>query len=188
MHLLNRIALLAFLPLLPLEAATLQEEELAFAREMAGKHGFEQSWVEQQLEAAEHREQIIAAITRPAEAMPWHRYRKIFMTEERIAGGLEFLEKHHDLLIRAEAEYGVPPEIVTAIIGVETKYGKITGSHRVIDALKTLGFGYPKRGEFFRRQLEEFLRQLDEMQAVDAEPGQGAPVQDWSQCFARLPR
>jgi hypothetical protein len=55
MHLLNRIALLAFLPLLPLEAATLQEEELAFAREMAGKHGFEQSWVEQQLEAAEHR-------------------------------------------------------------------------------------------------------------------------------------
>ena len=170
MHLLNRIALLAFLPLLPLEAATLQEEELAFAREMAGKHGFEQSWVEQQLEAAEHREQIIAAITRPAEAMPWHRYRKIFMTEERIAGGLEFLEKHHDLLIRAEAEYGVPPEIVTAIIGVETKYGKITGSHRVIDALKTLGFGYPKRGEFFRRQLEEFLLMMREEQMDPQQP------------------
>ena len=170
MHLLNRIVLLTLLPLLPVEAATLQEEELAFAKAMAGKHGFEQAWVEQQLEAAEHKEQIIAAITRPAEAMPWHRYRKIFMTEERIAGGLEFLEKHHDLLKRAEAEYGVPPEIVTAIIGVETKYGKITGSHRVIDALKTLGFGYPNRGEFIRKQLEEFLLMMREEQMDPQQP------------------
>ncbi|MDX1344663.1 MAG: lytic murein transglycosylase, partial [Sedimenticolaceae bacterium] len=157
MVLFKRIALLLLLALLPLNVSALTEEERAFSEEMARKHGFEQAWVEQQLEAAEHKEEIIAAITRPAEAMPWHRYRKIFMTEERIAAGLEFLEQHHDLLKRAEAEYGVSPEIVTAIIGVETKYGRITGSHRVIDALKTLGFGYPKRGEFFRRQLEEFL-------------------------------
>jgi membrane-bound lytic murein transglycosylase B len=171
MHLLNRIALLAFLPLLPLEAvATLQEEERAFAEEMANRHGFEQAWVEQQLEAAEHKEEIIAAITRPAEAMPWYRYRKIFMTEERIDGGVEFLEKHHDLLKQAESKYGVPAEIVTAIIGVETKYGKITGSHRVIDALKTLGFGYPKRGEFFRRQLEEFLLMMREEQMDPQQP------------------
>jgi membrane-bound lytic murein transglycosylase B len=171
MHLLNRIALLAFLPLLPLEAvATLQEEERAFAEEIANRHGFEQAWVEQQLEAAEHKEEIIAAITRPAEAMPWYRYRKIFMTEERIDGGVEFLEKHHDLLKQAESKYGVPAEIVTAIIGVETKYGKITGSHRVIDALKTLGFGYPKRGEFFRRQLEEFLLMMREEQMDPQQP------------------
>jgi len=171
MHLLNRIALLAFLPLLPLEAiANLQEEERAFAEEMANRHGFEQAWVEQQLEAAEHKEEIIAAITRPAEAMPWYRYRKIFMTEERIDGGVEFLEKHHDLLKQAESEYGVPAEIVTAIIGVETKYGKITGSHRVIDALKTLGFGYPKRGDFFRKQLEEFLLMMREEQMDPQQP------------------
>ena len=170
MHSLRRLTLLVLLPFLPLEAAALTDEEKAFAAEMAGKHGFEKSWVGQQLESAEHKEEIIAAITRPAEAMPWHRYRRIFMTEERIAGGVEFLQQHHDLLKKAEAEYGVSPEIVTAIIGVETKYGKVTGNHRVIDALKTLGFGYPKRGEFFRKQLEEFLLMMREEEMDPQQP------------------
>jgi membrane-bound lytic murein transglycosylase B len=170
MHCITRIALPALLMLLPIKAMALSGEERAFAAQMASKHGFEQAWVEQQLESAEHKEQIIAAITRPAEAMPWYKYRKIFMTEQRIAGGVEFLEKHLELLKQAEAKYGVAPEIVTAIIGVETRYGEVTGSHRVIDALKTLGFGYPKRGEFFRKQLEEFLLMMREEKMDPQQP------------------
>jgi membrane-bound lytic murein transglycosylase B len=170
MRALFRLALAAALLHFPLSATALSGAEKEFAAQMAEQHGFDRAWVEQQLDAARHQQDIIDAITRPAEAMPWHRYRKIFMTDERIDGGVEFLRTHRELLERAEAEYGVAPEIVTAIIGVETKYGQVTGKHRVIDALKTLGFGYPKRADFFRKQLEEFLLMMREEEMDPQQP------------------
>lgn len=130
----------------------------AFAADMHSRHGIAPEQIEALLlNDAEYRQEIIDAITRPAEAMPWHRYRNIFMTEERIAKGVSFKQAHAETLQRAEAEFGVEPAIITAIIGVETFYGRYRGRHRVIDALRTLGFSYPPRQDFFRRELEAFL-------------------------------
>ena len=102
--------------------------------------------------------QIIEAISRPAERVrPWHEYRKIFLTEERINAGAEFWRTHRERIEKVAADTGVPPEIFVGIIGVETFYGRITGRYRVLDALATLAFEYPPRSAFFSRELEQFL-------------------------------
>ena len=130
----------------------------AFVEKMVAEHGMEKAWVENLLNRADRKQSIIDAMTRPAEkSMPWHRYRKIFMTEDRIEQGVEFVRQHQALLAQVEAQFGVPPHIVAGIIGVETKYGRIMGTYRVVDALVTLGFHYPPRADFFRKELEELL-------------------------------
>ena len=128
-----------------------------FAAEMAEKHGFDDAALTALMAQARFRQSIIDAMTRPAESKPWHKYRPIFLTRERADGGVAFWQANQATLARAEREYGVPPQIIVAIIGVETKYGRITGSYPVLDALSTLAFGYPKRSRFFRRELEHFL-------------------------------
>jgi len=138
-------------------AAAATDPEKAFIADLVSRHGFDPAWVERTLDGARHDERIIAAITRPAEAMPWHRYRSIFLTDDRIDGGVEYWRRHAATLLAAEDAFGVPPHVITAIIGVETLYGTHTGKYRVADALKTLGFGYPPRAEFFRKELEQFL-------------------------------
>lgn len=155
-------SLLASLALLLTSTAVGMMTEAEFAEEMAAKHGLDADFILSNLQRAQHQDSIIAAMTRPAEAMPWHRYRTIFLTDTRTQGGVAFYQAHKDLLQRAEREYGVDPYVITAIIGVETNYGANTGSHRVIDALKTLGFGYPPRAEFFRTQLGEFFLMAQE--------------------------
>lgn len=100
---------------------------------------------------------IIKALNRPAERLPWHRYRKIFLTDSRTAGGVEFWGTRQALLEQAQAQYGVPPRIVTAILGVETRYGEVLGRHRVIDSLSTIGGSDHRRNDFFRSELREFL-------------------------------
>jgi len=137
--------------------AALDAEQRAFVDEMVRKHGYDRAEVTGLLEDAQFQDGIITLITRPAEAKPWYEYRAIMVTPERIEQGVEFWQRNADTLRRAEAELGVPPEIVTAILGVETRYGRNTGRHRVLDALFTLGFGYPKRASFFRKELEQFL-------------------------------
>jgi len=128
-----------------------------FIQEMTAKHGFDRQQLRQLMSQANYRQSIIDAITRPAEAKPWRDYRPIFVTADRAAEGVVYWQANQGLLDRADQEYGVPPEIVTAIIGVETRYGRHAGSYPVIDALSTLAFAYPKRAKFFRRELEEFL-------------------------------
>ena len=137
--------------------AALDAEQRAFVDEMVRKHGYDLGELTRLLEDAQFQDGIITLITRPAEAKPWYEYRAIMVTPERIEQGVEFWQRNADTLRRAEAELGVPPEIVTAILGVETRYGRNTGRHRVLDALFTLGFGYPKRASFFRKELEQFL-------------------------------
>src|SRR3990167_2440160 len=108
--------------------------------------------------SAEHKQSIIDSISKPAEyTMTLARYRKIFITEDRINKGVAFYNTHNSVLKRAEKQYGIPAEMIVAIIGVETKYGENKGTFRVVDALSTLGFDYPPRATFFRQQLREFM-------------------------------
>ena len=128
-----------------------------FVEEMSGKHGFDRQALSRLLNQAEFRQSIIDAMNRPAEAKPWSDYRPIFVTEDRAGQGVEFWRANESLLNAVEKKYGVPPEIIVAIIGVETRYGRHTGKYPVLDALITLAFGYPKRSKFFRQELEHFL-------------------------------
>jgi membrane-bound lytic murein transglycosylase B len=107
------------------------------------------SWLGQ----ARYQQSIINAITRPAEGKPWKDYRPIFLTDTRISQGRSFYAEHRSEIERVSAATGVPGEIIVAIMGVETSYGRITGTYRVLDALYTLGFYYPRREEFFRAEL-----------------------------------
>ena len=128
-----------------------------FIDEMVRKHGFDRQQLESLFKEVDFRKDIIETISRPAEGKPWHQYRPIFLQRARIEGGAEFWERNADALQRAEAEYGVPPQIIVAIIGVETRYGSHKGKHRIIDALATLAFEYPPRAKFFRSELEHYL-------------------------------
>ena len=129
----------------------------AFVAEMADKHGFAPAELSALMADARYRQGIIDAMNRPYEAKPWRDYQPIFVTPERVQGGVAFWRDNAALLARVEAAYGVPPEIIVAIIGVETNYGRNLGDHRVIDALSTLGFSFPRRADFFRGELEAFL-------------------------------
>ena len=133
-----------------------------FMREVETRHGLDRAWLREIFRDARRQQSVLDAFSRPAEAKPWHAYREIFITRARVRRGIEFARKHRDLLERVRARFGVPPEIVAAIIGVETFYGQYTGGFRVIDALSTLAFFAPRRSDFFRRELEEFLLMLDE--------------------------
>ncbi|HLS98652.1 MAG: lytic murein transglycosylase B [Porticoccaceae bacterium] len=125
---------------------------------MVADHDFDREALLDLFAKVEKKQSIIDAMERPAERVkPWHEYRKIFIQEQRISQGVEFWRHNADDLARAQREYGVDPAIIVAIIGVETSYGRITGSYRVMDALATLAFDYPKRSPFFTKELENFL-------------------------------
>lgn len=110
------------------------------------------------LAQAQYQQKIIDAMTRPAEAVrPWRDYRPIFMTPARIDGGRAFYAANRDALDRIAADTGVPAEYIVAIIGVETSYGRITGNYRVLDALYTLAFSFPKRAPFFAGELAQLF-------------------------------
>jgi membrane-bound lytic murein transglycosylase B len=133
-------------------------EVQSFVDEVATKNHLDRAWVEQIVAAAESKPAIVDAMKKPAEhVLQWHEYRKIFITEERIRQGREFMSEHARLLAETSARTGVPGEIIAAIVGVETAYGRKTGRYRVLDALATLAFDYPPRAAFFRGELEQFL-------------------------------
>ncbi len=148
----------------------LQRDDVrAFVGRLSEQHGMDPASVERTLAAARVQPSILEAISRPAEKVkPWHEYRKIFLTEERIAAGAKFWREHAELLQRVYRETGVSPSVIAGIIGVETYYGRITGRHRVLDALATLAFEYPRRSSFFTRELEEFFLMTRE-QSLDPE-------------------
>ncbi|MFP5383294.1 MAG: lytic murein transglycosylase B [Gammaproteobacteria bacterium] len=146
---------------LPATAADYRDhEELhALATELAREDGMDPAAVVALLGNAQRKQAILDAIARPAErTLDWAEYRPQFVEPRRIAQGVEFMRRHADTLALAEREHGVPAEIIAAIIGVETRYGRNKGNWRVIDALATLAFDYPPRAPFFRQQLKEFVR------------------------------
>ncbi|MGB1907968.1 MAG: lytic murein transglycosylase B [Spongiibacter sp.] len=144
------------------------EKSREFVDKMVEKHSFDRKWVEDILAQAERKQSILDAMSRPAESvMTWARYRNIFIQDVRITQGVQFWQEHAETLARAEEKYGVPAEMIVGIIGVETRFGRNMGSYRVVDALATLGFDYPRRSAFFLGQLEEYLLMVRE-QSFDA--------------------
>ncbi len=139
------------------EDFTSRPELRQFIQEVAAKYDFDSKTLDSLFAQAQPQPAIITSISSPAEAKPWYQYRPIFVNRARIEGGVAFWQEHKEVLKQAEQVYGVPPEIIVAIIGVETRYGKNTGSFRVLDALTTLAFDYPARGAFFRGELEQYL-------------------------------
>jgi membrane-bound lytic murein transglycosylase B len=130
----------------------------AFAADVAAETHLDRRQIERWLAAARFQPKIVAAMDRPLLEPPkWFQYAPPFLTTERIEGGVRFWRENAKALERAQQQYGVPPEIIVAIIGVETYYGRVTGSYRVLDALATLAFDYPRRAQFFRGELKEYL-------------------------------
>jgi membrane-bound lytic murein transglycosylase B len=135
-----------------------QPEVRSFIDTMVEKHDFDREQLRDALGDAEVKQSILDAIARPAEkTKSWAEYREIFLTPERIKAGAEFWAENEDALRQVSESTGVPMEMLVGIIGVETYFGRITGSFRVLDALSTLAFSYPPRSKFFRRELEEYL-------------------------------
>jgi membrane-bound lytic murein transglycosylase B len=139
------------------------EAEIAAARNelvarMVSEHKFDRAELVQLLEGATIVQSVLDAISRPAErVVPWHEYRNIFLNEARIAAGVKFWEERGEAVQRASAKYEVAPEMIVAIIGVETLYGQRMGNYSVLDSLATLAFAYPPRARFFAGELEQFL-------------------------------
>ncbi len=133
-----------------------------FIEQMVQEHQFDAQEVRDVLAQAERKESILKAIARPAErSKAWYEYRNIFIKDSRINAGKKFLQEYKETFDAVEAKYGVPREVIAAIIGVETFYGRNTGSYRVIDALATLAFDYPKRSLFYRELKNYFVMTRD---------------------------
>jgi membrane-bound lytic murein transglycosylase B len=130
-----------------------------FVAEMAKKHGFNRRELTRVLAQAQYQPSIVRAMDQPPESTlgSWQAYRAIFIKPERIEAGAQFWGKNAETLKRAAAEFGVPEDVIVGIIGVETTFGRNIGTYRVIDALATLAFDYPKRGTYFRGELEHYL-------------------------------
>ncbi|WP_434985387.1 lytic murein transglycosylase B [Vreelandella zhaodongensis] len=132
--------------------------------------GIPEEWLTDAVNQAVFSQSVLDAMEGAAERrLRWHEYRDIFLTQQRIEEGAEFINTHAEALSRAEDVYGVPPEVITAIIGVETYYGRHKGRHRVLDSLATLAFYHPVRGNFFRGELAAFL---DIAYEQDVEPSE----------------
>ena len=146
-----------------------REQRIAnFVDYTASTYGVEPRHIREVLAQAQLRQPILDAMSRPAEAVrPWRDYRPIFINDQRINGGIRFYRENRAALDRVAAETGVPAEMIVAIIGVETSYGKNAGNHRVLDALYTLAFGFPKRAPFFAGELAQLFALAKEEPQLD---------------------
>jgi membrane-bound lytic murein transglycosylase B len=155
------LAVLVFVQAVPVHAAddyVGRPEVESYIEALVAEHDFSRQALEEIFRQAEKKDKIIELISRPAERrLQWHEYRKILVDQPRVKLGIKFWEENAQTLARAEQVYGVDAAIIVAIIGVETRYGRITGSYRVVDALATLGFDYPPRAKFFLSELTQFL-------------------------------
>jgi membrane-bound lytic murein transglycosylase B len=125
---------------------------------LVSEHSFDKNYVTKILQNAKKQERILESMSSPAEfTYTWDRYKKLFLEEKRITNGKKFIKDNSALFDRVENEYGVPREIITSILGVETRYGKIKGNYRVLDSLVTLGFDFPRRSKFFKSELVQFF-------------------------------
>ncbi|MFM9969354.1 MAG: lytic murein transglycosylase B [Burkholderiales bacterium] len=150
---------LCLLPDAHAQAYAGRDDVRRFVTEMVERHGFARAELLALFSKTRQQQSVLKAIAAPAESAmrSWVTYRSQFVNAARIQAGVSFYDKHAASLARAANLYGVPEEIIVAIIGVETVYGRNTGSYRVIDALATLAFDYPPRAEYFRSELEHFL-------------------------------
>lgn len=143
-----------------------RDDVKAFINEMSGKHGFGSNELVELFAGVEFQPSVVKAMEPPTSpsVRSWERYKPKFVNQSRIERGIQFMQDYAEDLKRASATYGIPEEIIAAIIGVETIYGRNTGNYRVIDALTTLAFDYPRRAEYFRGELEQYLLLAREQQ------------------------
>jgi membrane-bound lytic murein transglycosylase B len=135
-----------------------------FIDDMVTRHQFDRDELTAVFERVNHRPQVIELISRPSTIKPWLEYRAAFVNARRVKLGVQFWAKHQAALRRAEKQYGVPQEMIVALIGVETIYGQNSGNFRTLDALTTLAFDFPRRAAFFRDELENYLLLAKEQQ------------------------
>ncbi|AZG74453.1 lytic murein transglycosylase B [Shewanella livingstonensis] len=138
-----------------------QALQSAFVKEQV-KKGVSKAEVEQFLSTSTFDQSIIDAMTKPWEAKPWHQYYPIFLTDKRLEKGLAFWQENHAVISQASEKFNVDPQIIVAIIGIETFYGGYMGNYRVQDALYTLGFYYPPRATFFRSEYANLMALIKE--------------------------
>jgi len=155
----------------PAPAYAARPDVRAFIDEMVDEHDYDRATLRRAFAAARYQPQIVAAMQRPVLEPPkWYEYAPPFLSPERVEGGVAWWNAHAKELARAQAEYGVPPEVIVAIVGVETYYGRYTGRYRVFDALATLAFDYPRRAAFFRGELKQFLLLARELRIAPTDP------------------
>ncbi|MCY4610681.1 MAG: lytic murein transglycosylase B [Gammaproteobacteria bacterium] len=162
MNFQNRWLLLCLLPACTMASETFipygeRPEVHAWTERLVDEHDLPAERVRKLISDCEHQPKVIASASRPAESKPWHWYRNIFLTDDRIRRGRTYLREHARLLEEAERIYQVPTEVITAIVAAESNFGRNTGAHPVLDTLVTLGFDYSPRGEFFRKQLGQLF-------------------------------
>ena len=134
-----------------------------FIEMMHNKHGLDKEELKELFSSVNFQERVVRIMNRqPEGTMTWSSYKNMMVTDERVDSGRQFIDVYKEDLKRAEDIYGVPASIIASIIGIETRYGKITGNIRVLDSLSTLSFDYPRRAKFFKVQLEEFLLLAEE--------------------------
>lgn len=157
--------------------------EAALVREVVADTGKDPARLTALLDQAHKQQSILDAISRPAESLDWKDYRPIFVTPARIQAGIDFYRQHRKLIDATAEKYGVDPQYIVAILGVETRYGDITGNYKVLDALVTLAFYYPPRAKFFRSELKTLLELPDDKLAgpLDTLTGSYAGAQGWGQ-------
>ena len=165
------------------QPVTVHPGQSELVREVARDTGKSEARLNELLSRAQMQQSIIDAMNRPAEAKPWKDYRPIFITPKRIDEGVAFYLAHRALIERIADQYGVAPEYIVAILGVETFYGRNTGKYKVLDALVTLGLYYPPRAPFFREQLKVLLELPANHLAgpLDTLTGSYAGAQGWGQ-------
>ena len=128
-----------------------------FIAEMHKKHGLKKETLTTYFKSFNTNPKVISAMNRQFEALPWYQYEEKIVTKKRVRAGVTFWKKHEAALARAEEHFGVPAELIVAIIGIETSYGQILGKYPVLQTLSTLAFDYPRRSHFFKQELEHFL-------------------------------
>jgi membrane-bound lytic murein transglycosylase B len=164
------------------ESVMLQPVAQDFIESMVKQHNFEKKQLELLLNKYSSNPIIIEKISNPTEKLNWGEYKKLLISDRRINRGKQFLLEHQDILLKAQKQFLVPKEIITAILGIESFYGEVTGKYPVLQALVTLAFDYPPRAKFFKSELENFLlltreEHLDPINIMGSYAGAMSPAQ-----------
>ncbi|KXO08518.1 Membrane-bound lytic murein transglycosylase B precursor [Moritella sp. JT01] len=154
-------------------SAELNSEHNTWVEELSTQYDISKQVLTDAIGQAKFDENVLTKIQTPWEKKPWYKYAPIFITESRINKGVEYWKQYEDTFAKAEAEYGVPAQVIVAIMGVETFYGKYKGNISVLDSLYTLGFNYPSRGKFFRQEFAQYIK-LSEQQGWNLTETQGS--------------
>lgn len=159
-----RLVIIALCMILLLSACMKAETPFAkrpevdqFINRMSQKHGFEKETLVSLFGQVEIRPDVVRQIKQPFEKQTWRKYQALLVNAWRIQNGVQFWHQHQTTLQRAHDTYGVPPSIIVATLGIETRYGKNMGKYRVMDALSNLAFNHAPRATYFKQELEQFL-------------------------------